>query len=180
MSGRPFRRRRNIMTCECDREEDVLDALASGRWPSRCDDDIRAHVSSCGVCADLVEVAAAVVEDRDVLWREARVPPPGVVWWRAQLRAREEAARAAVRPVAFIQGNAASVAVWLAVSLVRAIPPDYLADWRTWVAGIVPSVKFTMTDVSSMIALVPLAILVIIGASLLLAPLAIYLAVADE
>jgi hypothetical protein len=168
------------MTYLCDREEDVLDALSSGRWPSRCDDELRTHVTTCQACGDLAEVAATLVEDRDRLWHEARVPPAGVVWWRAQLRAREEAARAAVRPVAFVQGIAASVAIWLAVALLRAIPSGYFAEWRTWIAANLPTVKFTLADVASATMTVPLAVLVIIGASLLLAPLAIYLAVADE
>ncbi len=115
-------RKRDAMTCECDREQDVLDALSAGRWPARCDEDLRAHVSACGICHDLVDVATALADDRDATWRDARVPSAGVVWWRAQLRAREDAARAAGRPVAFIQGVAASVAVWLAIALFRAMP----------------------------------------------------------
>ena len=168
------------MTIACGREEDVLDALASNRWPSRCDEELRTHVHHCPVCADLAEVAEALVNERDVAWRDARVPPAGVVWWRAQLRAREDAARAAVRPVAFIQGIAASVAVWLAVALFRALPPGYSAEWQTWLAGVLPSAKITLTDVTRVASTVPLAIVIIIGASLLLAPLAIYLALADE
>jgi hypothetical protein len=168
------------MTFECVREEDVLDALASNRWPSRCDEELRTHVRNCRVCADLANVAESLVNDRDVAWRDARVPPAGVVWWRAQLRAREDAARAAVRPVAFIQGIAASVAVWLAVALFRALPPGYSTEWQTWLAGVLPRTAITLADVTRIASTVPLAIVVIVGASLLLAPLAIYLALADE
>lgn len=168
------------MTCECDREEDVLDALASNRWPSRSDDELRTHVKNCRVCADLADIAEAFVNDREVAWRQARVPPAGVVWWRAQLRAREDAARAAGRPVAFIQGIAASVAVWLVVALFRAVPPGYFAEWRRWPASLLPSATITLADVARVASAVPLAVVVLIGASLLLAPLAIYLAVADD
>jgi hypothetical protein len=168
------------MMLECVREEEVLDALASNRWPSRCGEELRTHVQHCRVCADLAEVAESLSDDGDVAWREARVPPPGVVWWRAQLRAREDAARAAGRPVAFIQGVAASVAVWLAVSLYRTLPPDYTGGWRTWAAGVLPSVKIALADVTRVASTVPVAIVIVIGASLLLAPLAIYFALADE
>jgi len=105
---------------------------------------------------------------------------PLASWWRAQLRAREDAARAAVRPVAFIQGIAASVAVWLAVALFRALPPGYSTEWQTWLAGVLPRTAITLADVTRTASTVPLAIVVIVGASLLLAPLAIYLALADE
>jgi hypothetical protein len=168
------------MTLECDREQDVLDALSAGRWPDRCDADLRAHVESCGLCTDLAEVATALLDDHDSAWREARVPPSGVVWWRAQLRAREEAARAAGRPLAFIQGVAASFALWLVVALVRAVPPGYLSTWRGWGAAAIPYVTSSLPDVARLTAAIPLGVLVILGAWLLLAPIAIYFAVADE
>jgi len=168
------------MKLECGREQDVLDALSAGRWPDRCNADLRAHVASCHLCTDLAEVATALLEDHDSAWREARVPPSGVVWWRAQLRAREEAARAAGRPLAFIQGVAASFAVWLVVALLRALPSGYLSTWRAWGAAAIPYVTFTMPDVARLTAAVPLGVLLILGAWLLLAPIAIYFAVADE
>jgi hypothetical protein len=168
------------MTCECSREQDVLDALPARRWPERCDADLRAHVASCAICADLVDVATALLDDHEVAWGDAHVPPSGVVWWRTQLRAREEAARAAARPLAFIQGVAASVAVWLVVALVRAVPPAYLSTWRAWVAGLVPDITVRMPDMASVTGAVPLSILVLLAAWLLLAPVAIYFAVIDE
>jgi hypothetical protein len=168
------------MTCECSREQDVLDALSARRWPERCDADLRAHVASCAICADLVDVATALLDDHEVAWGDAHVPPSGVVWWRAQLRAREEAARAAARPLAFIQGVAASVAVWLVLALVRAVPPGYLSTWRAWLMGLVPDITVRMPDLARVTGAVPLSILVLLAAWLLLAPVAIYFAVVDE
>jgi hypothetical protein len=168
------------MTCECSREQDVLDALAARRWPERCDADLRTHVASCAICADLVDVASALLDDHEVAWRDAHLPPSGVVWWRAQLRAREEAARAAARPLAFIQGVAASVAVWLVLALVRAVPPGYLSTWRAWLMGLVPDITVRMPDLARVTGAVPLSILVLLAAWLLLAPVAIYFAVVDE
>ena len=168
------------MTCECDREQDVLDALAAHRWPARCDEDLRAHVGACAICRDLADVAAAFADDQDGAWRDVQVPSAGIVWWRAQLRAREDAARSAGRPVAFIQGVAASVALWLAIALFRAIPAQSVGEWRAWLAGLFPAVTFTMADVSRLTAAVPLLVFGVVGAWLLLAPIAIYLAAADE
>jgi hypothetical protein len=168
------------MRCECEREQDVLDALAAGRWPDRCNEELRLHVSACAICRDLADVATVLVGDQDAAWRDARVPPAGVVWWRAQLRAREDAARAAGRPVAFIQGVAASAAVWLVIALFRAIPVEYVSEWRTWFVSLLPNATLTMADVSRVTATLPLIVFLIVGAWLLLAPLAIYLAAADE
>ena len=167
------------MTIDCPREQDILDALAASRWPDRCDDDLREHVRGCLICGDLAAVAGALLDDRDAAWREAHVPPSGVVWWRAQLRAREEAARAAAWPLAFIQGVAASVALWLAIALVRVIPTEFLTEWRSWIGAAVPQAVFVRVDLNHLTAAMPLVVLIIVAAWLLLAPLAVCL-VADE
>jgi hypothetical protein len=170
---------------ECPREQDVLDALAAQRWPARCDEELRAHVAACTLCADLIEVASALLVEQEVAWRDARVAPSAVVWWRAQLRAREEAARSAVRPVAFMQGVAASLALWIAVVVVRALPWPAMPNWRGWLEGLVPSVRLSMPDLSTLSAGIPggwvlLALVLALGAWLLLAPVAIYFAAQDE
>lgn len=168
------------MTSACDREQDVLDALAAGRCPGRSDGDLYAHVSSCAVCADLADVARAIDNARETAWDGARVPPAGIVWWRAQLRAREDTARAAARPVAFIQGVAASVAIWLLISLYRALPSAYWSEWRSSLTSALPPIAFTMTNFARFIAAVPLIIFIVVVVWLVLAPVAIYFAAADE
>ena len=43
-----------MKTVDCGREDDVLDALTSGRWPDRADDELRSHVATCAICADVI------------------------------------------------------------------------------------------------------------------------------
>jgi hypothetical protein len=74
---------------DCRFEQDVLDAIASRRWPAKADDALRAHVAACESCADLAAVAGALVNEEELAYAEARVPSSGAVWHRAQLRARE-------------------------------------------------------------------------------------------
>jgi hypothetical protein len=167
------------MQIDCPREQDVLDAFAAQRWPARCDDELRTHVNGCGICTDLVAVAGALLDDQDTVYAAARIPPSGVVWWRAQLRAREEDARAAARPIAFIQGVAAAVAVWLLVTLVRSIPTVRLTAATEWMAGLVPDVSVPLPTIAHAAAAIPVAVL-LAGAALLLAPIAIYLAVNED
>ena len=173
------------MKSECPHEQDVLDALAAQRWPARCDEELRAHVAACTLCTDLIEVASALLDEQESAWREARVPPSSVVWWRAQIRAREEAARSAARPVAFMQGVAASLALWIAVVVLRALPWPAMPNWRGWLAGLVPSFSLTLPDLSTLAVAIPggwllLALVLVLGAWLLLAPVAIYFAANDE
>ena len=62
------------MIAECARESEILEAVAFGRWPGQCG-DLAAHAASCAICADLIEVARALHDDREALCREAQ--PPG-------------------------------------------------------------------------------------------------------
>ena len=169
---------------ECAREQDVLDTLAAQRWPAQADADLRTHVAACAICTDLIDIASALLEDHESVSVDARVPPSGIVWWTAQVRAREEAARAAARPIAFVQGIAASCAVWLAVSVLRALPLRMPAapDWRGWLADVSATVQVSLPDTVTL-ASIPSGVgllLLVLGAWLVFAPLAIYFAASGD
>ena len=93
---------------ECRHEADVLAAVSTGRWPERVDATLRAHVETCALCRDLITVVAAFEAEMDQLpARETgALPGAGLVWWRAQMRARQDAARLAVRPISVAQALA--------------------------------------------------------------------------
>lgn len=112
----------DTLAIECPREADVLDALASARWPERIDRELTDHVAACGVCRDVIAVATAIHADHDAAWREADVPSSGQMWWRAEMRARQEAIRDASRPVTVAQGVAALLALVVVVA----------AGWFAW------------------------------------------------
>jgi len=87
----------------CQFEEQVLAAVASGDWPDRADQALRAHVTECATCADLAMVGGLLKDDHAAAVAESNVPSSGQVWWRAQVRARAEAQRAAARPIFIAQ-----------------------------------------------------------------------------
>mgnify|MGYP006162161733 CR=1 FL=1 len=95
----------------CEREFDVLDAVMSGRWPDGCDEDLRMHAHHCEICHDLIQVAHAVRTDHLEDLQHVTVPPSGVVWWKAQRRARQEAVTAARRTIAAVQTGTMAAAV---------------------------------------------------------------------
>jgi hypothetical protein len=99
---------------ECPREQDVLDAIDARRWPDRCDEDLRTHVAGCPVCAELGLVGHLLRADHEQWWDAARVPPASLVWWRAQMRARAEAAEAVSRPMLVAQVVFAAVLMGVA------------------------------------------------------------------
>ena len=142
---------------DCDRQFDVLQAAGSGHVAF----DLREHLDVCSSCRDLLEVASAVVDDRNTLMRDTRLPGSGLVWWRASMRAQREAARAAVRTASLVQVSLLVLAVIIAVTLLG-------IDYRTILTSVTSSLgRFT----------VPLLAL---AAWLILAPVAVYFAVTEE
>ena len=155
---------------ECPREADVLDALASARWPNRVDRDLRDHVASCAICADVLTVAAAMQDDHDAAWKEASVPSSGQMWWRAELRARQEAIRDASRPVTIAQG----VAVVLALVVAGG------AGWFAWPAAREIVSSLPAPNLAALSIALPLPLIVALGALLIAAPLALFVVLSDE
>lgn len=109
----------------CPHERDVLDLVAIGQWPSRADAMLRAHAAECATCAEVAAVATAVREWADDP-QPVKVPDAAVVWYRAQVRAKEEAARRASRPV-FVAQLIALATVILAVVTMGPSVEWYLA-----------------------------------------------------
>lgn len=102
---------------ECPRAQEALDLVRAGRWPDGCDDDTRAHIDACADCGDSVQVASMIAADYHSAVRTARVPSSGLVWWRAQRRARQEAEHTAARIVTLMQGVSVAVGVTVAVAI---------------------------------------------------------------
>jgi hypothetical protein len=158
---------------ECSREQDVLDAVATGRWPDRVDVEIRDHVRGCPVCGDAAELAPLFFADRDAAWQEAEVPSASSVWWRAQMRARREAAERAARPMVLVERAAL---VYAAVGLfgLGVLFGPWLRAWGRATVDILQALAPTqdaLTAVATNIGVLPIAAA---SALLLLAPLALY------
>jgi hypothetical protein len=154
---------------ECPRESDVVDALASARWPHRVGRELAEHVEACAICTDLVAVATAMRDDHDLAWHLSNVPSSGQVWWRAEMRARQEAIREASRPIAIAQGVAALLALGLTAT----------AGWFAWpsIYGRVSSFVMQAPTLGSRLAL---PLMVALAVLLVIAPLAVYVVLSDE
>ncbi len=119
-----------------------------------------------------------ILADRVDLSSEGHIPPSGAMWWRAQMRARQEAAREAARPITV----AHTVAVIGALAIVGVAIAWLSPVMRDWVVDSTAGVTSSLRDADFRGALlshgwlVPLMGLV----WLLLAPLAIYFAMAED
>jgi hypothetical protein len=110
---------------ECVREDEILAEISEGRWPAAAPVALRDHAAACPVCADLALAASALHDaSADAAIAPMALPSAGQVWWRAELRARHEAARLAQRPVIAVQAVAAVVFLAAVVTAARALVPD--------------------------------------------------------
>jgi hypothetical protein len=98
---------------DCEFESEVLAAVVQSRWPHRADAGLRAHAATCAICSDVAAVAAAVDDAREEMRASVAVPDSGAVWWRARMRARREAVKAAGRPITAAQVFALACAAGL-------------------------------------------------------------------
>ena len=90
--------------------------------------------------ADLLELERALRDDHQALCAVARVPDAGLVWWRATIRARAEAARVAEQPITLVQSVAAACVAALGCALAGLawrLLPDVIVDHAVpFIAGL--------------------------------------------
>ena len=151
----------------CPFEDRVLAAVTSGDWSARADQSLRSHVMDCVTCADLAMVGGLLKDDHRAAVAEANVPSSGQVWWRAQVRARAEAQRAAARPIFIAQAIAAAAIVGLIAAIVSWLWPKVPA------AGSLLHAAGAPADLGAVAWLA-------IGAWIILAPVALYFVFARE
>src|SRR5262245_8018979 len=76
------------------------------------------------------DVSQLLRDDYRAACVEAHPPAAGVVWWRAERRRRDEAARIAARPITVVHALASACAIGFAAALVQ-----FLAPWvRQWLS----------------------------------------------
>src|SRR6185312_3337073 len=95
----------------CAREQELAEAVRSGRWPLGCEPELRAHVEGCRRCGEMAMLTAAFQQARAQAvgaadLTRAGLPNAGLLWWRAQLRRRNAAMARVNRPLAGAQGFA--------------------------------------------------------------------------
>ncbi len=147
---------------ECTREHEVVAAVMSGRWPEGCDIELRDHADACPVCGDVVAIAPAL--RHDLRYGDVQVPAAGQVWWRAAIRARAEAARAAARPMVWLQALTGAGAVGVTLAGVSMAWPK--------LQGLL---RFAPFGESSLQEALP--VLLAVGIGVVAAPIAYFLAV---
>lgn len=168
-------------SAECVREDELLEALQTSRWPETCDAGLRDHVSGCAACSDLLAVAAPLLDEHRSLMLEAAVPSSAIVWWRAQMRSRREAAETASQPISIALGIVIACAAGLLATAVGIFVPTF----RKALAWMVERFS-ALPAIASAVPADPLASPVGVAAAaailicLLVAPVVLYVTLRDS
>jgi hypothetical protein len=169
-----------VNTIECPREAEVLDAVGFDRWS----DELRQHADGCEVCRELAMVATVFHDEREEAWREARLPTSGQVWWRANTRARAEAAAAAARPITMLQGLAGACAAGVSAAVITLGWPSTQTQMPlTSIAEIVTRGSQRLGAAALSAGTMEQAVLslaVVLGAAVMLVPFVVYLLLSEE
>ena len=126
-------------------------------------------------------VADAIAAEAALARSEAAPPSSAIVWWRAQMRARQEAARAAERPITIVHGLAIACGAGVAVSLIGTAIAGVRGS-SGWLAAVYHSLALTAAPLASIdltsrwVALSMTAMII----SALVATVAAYVILADE
>lgn len=157
---------------ECHREAEVVEAISLDRWPSQSDPELRSHVASCAVCSDVVTVASALQEDNSAIVSEVRVPSAGLVWWRAELRARREAVRAVERPLTVVHAFAGAAAIGVLFAVLIQMSSFFVQTFAT-LAGWMPESPVAILQQH-------LPLVLTLSALLVLTSVALYFVLSDK
>lgn len=119
----------------CPREPELGELLDRGQWPDACNEELCRHVAGCHACRELALVKLAFSRERMQAVGEARLEPPGVLWWRAQLRRRNAAIQRIGRPL--LGAQIFALAVCIAAAIVYVLWQARRGfDWLAWLSGL--------------------------------------------
>ena len=128
----------------CAREKEIAELLRLGHWPAAASPELRAHVSGCHDCCDLVLVTEAFQKAHERSASAVRLQSPGVLWWRAQLRRQSAAVERINKPVLGAQIFAFAITLLFAVGFV-VFQATHGLRWLSWFADQSPS-QFSYVD----------------------------------
>jgi hypothetical protein len=161
----------------CPHEAEVQAILRQGHWPEASDPEFRKHVQTCRACSEQLLVLHAFHSARAQAMQAARVDHPNLLWWRAQLRRRNEALQRVGRPITTAQIFALCISILAAAALLRSQVGKGLS-WSSWLPQ---SSNITHFDALSFVTSVSadwglLLLLTGLGTVLLLSAVVVYLA----
>ena len=85
-------------------------------------------------------VADAIAREAELAGSEAQPPSSAIVWWRAQMRARQEASQLAEKPITIVHALSIAAGAGLMLSLVGYVI-TVLKGSAAWLSNVTPSLS---------------------------------------
>lgn len=137
------------MNLTCPNGSELKTLLDANRWPMNASPDLQAHVPCCASCRSLLVLSQTFRADRTAIAASAHLEAPGVLWWRAQLRRRNNALHQIGRPLLgaqiFAAGSGFLAALLYLLTQLRhkefsgASP---LTQWLAWFTSVPRALRF--------------------------------------
>jgi hypothetical protein len=120
----------------CPRQAELQSIVRRGHWPEACDPELRRHIETCRTCAEQLLVQHTFHAARAQAMHAARghyphLLHPNLLWWRAQLRRRNNALERVSRPITTAQVFAFCISILAAAALLRS-QIGRAFNWSSW------------------------------------------------
>jgi hypothetical protein len=122
----------------CTYEAELNSALRDGTWPHACGAELHEHVVSCRDCSDLFLITQSFRQARAESIVFAPLPPPGLLWWKAQLR-RRNAALERMNESMVVTGKIALACTLVAAIALGILKAHDVSGWLQWFSGVASS-----------------------------------------
>ena len=132
----------------CPREEEALRAVRTGTW----EDALTAHVAGCAACKEIVRTSQWMQALANGSQRANSLPDPSLLWWRAQLCAKQAQVERAQEMLEWAEIVAATV---IAAGLAGWIGWNWIAIQSTFTSLLTEPLSQLWTDAVSAMSTTP-------------------------
>jgi hypothetical protein len=112
-----------VKRSECATEPQILEAVRSGD----AGPELLAHAQTCPACSEVWRVAKLLQAEPLAVHELGSLPDPGLIWRKAQARAREQALAKATLPIRLMRTCAIILAIFAAPWLLSHL--TYVSGW---------------------------------------------------
>lgn len=159
----------------CSRADELAAELKAGHLQDAWDPSLREHVENCRHCSDVIVVTQALKGARSESVESAHIPSPSMLWWRAQLRRRNEALERISKPTSWV-GRFALLSTLLVALVLLVGQVQQIGEWLRRLTGITNSHTLSLGTQSPSSAWSVVLMVLTFGALALLGGYIVYLA----
>ncbi len=110
----------------CEYEQSAIKELAQGKQNEK----LAAHIKSCAECREALKVARWMQTFAAATMKPQALPAPGLLWWKAQLSKKQEAAKRALQPILWMQIMAAIIVIATLIWLIDKTETQLIPVWN--------------------------------------------------